>query len=245
VVWCCLCSVAVLRVPSSATKDAHQHRDRLSAGSTTWMVIDLVLIGLAMALSPVALTIFILILASRHGPRKGAGFIFGWLAAPAVIAAVTILATGNKPPATGTAPSIGILVVKIVLGLVLLVIAERQRRRMGQPRSRKEEPRWQARIDEMSALFAIGLGAFFQPSVLVISAAATITGAKLSSVVDYFSLVVFGLLSVSTFFGHEHLRCGPPRAQRRLPHQTEGMDRPAQGSDHRHRGGGGGPLAHR
>ena len=163
------------------------------------MVIDLVLIGLAMALSPVALTIFILILASKHGPRKGAGFIFGWLAALAVVAAVTILATGNKPPAADTAPSMGILVVKIVLGLVLLVIAERQRRRIGRPRPRKEEPRWQARIDEMSALFAIGLGAFFQPSVLVVSAAATITGAKLSSAADYFSLVLFGLLSVSTY----------------------------------------------
>jgi len=101
------------------------------------VVIDLVLIGLAMAFYPVALTIFILVLASRHGPRKGAGFIFGWLVALAVVAAVTILATGNKPPATGTAPSTGILVIKIVLGLVLLVIAERQRRRMGQPPSGK------------------------------------------------------------------------------------------------------------
>ncbi len=163
------------------------------------MIIDLVLIGLAMAFYPVALTIFIVILASRHGSRKGAGFIFGWLAALAVVAAVTISATGNKPPATGTAPSKGILVVKIVLGLVLLAIAERQRRRMVQPRQRKKEPRWQARIDEMSALFAIGLGAFFQPSVFVVSAAATITGAKLSSAADYFSLVLFGLLSVSTY----------------------------------------------
>ena len=120
-----------------------------------------------------------------------------------MVAAVTILATGNKPPATGTAPSTGILVIKIVLGLVLLVIAERQRRRMGQPPKRKEEPKWQARIDEMSALFAIGLGAFFQPSVFVISAAATITGAKLSSAADYFSLVLFGLLSVSTYLAME------------------------------------------
>ena len=163
------------------------------------MLIDLVLIGLAMAVYPVALTIFILILASRNGPRKGAGFIFGWLAALAVVAAVTILATGNKPPATGTAPATGILVVKIALGLVLLAIAERQRRRMGQPRPRKEEPRWQARIDEMSALFAVGLGAVFQPSVFVVSAAATITGAKLSSAADYFAIVLFGLVSVSTF----------------------------------------------
>ena len=163
------------------------------------MVIDLVLIGSAMAFYPIALTIFILILASTHGPRKGAGFIFGWLAALAVVAAVTILATGNKPPATGTAPSTGILVVKIVLGVVLLAIAERQRRRIGQPRQRKEEPRWQGRIDEMSPLFAIGLGAFFQPSVFVLSAAATVTGAKLSSAADYLSLVLFALLSVSTY----------------------------------------------
>lgn len=156
-----------------------------------------------MAVYPVALTIFILILASRRGARKGAGFIFGWLAALAVVAVVTISATGNKPPATGTAPSIGILVVKIVFGLVLLLIAERQRRRMGQPRQRKEEPKWQARMDEMSTLFAIGLGAFFQPSVFVISAAATITGAKLSSAADYFVLVLFGLLSVSTYLAME------------------------------------------
>ncbi len=163
------------------------------------MVIDLVLIGLAMAFYPIALTIFILLLASRHGPRKGAGFIFGWLVALAVVAAATILATGDEPPASGTAPSTGILAVKIVLGVVLLAIAERQRRRIGQPRQRKEEPRWQARIDEMSALFAIGLGAVFQPSVFVVSAAATITGAKLSSAADYLSLVLFGLLSVSTY----------------------------------------------
>lgn len=163
------------------------------------MIIDLVLIGLAMALYPVALTVFILILASRHGPRKGAGFIVGWLTALAVVAGVTILATGNQPPSTGTAPSIGILVVKIILGIVLLAVAERQRRRMGQAKQPREEPRWQARIDQMSALFAIGLGAFFQPSVFVISAAAIITGAKLSSAADYFTLVLFGLLSVSTY----------------------------------------------
>ena len=163
------------------------------------MVIDLVVIGLAMAVYPVALTIFILILASKHGPRKGAGFIFGWLAALAVVAAVTISATGNKPPATGTAPSTGILVVKIVLGLVLLAVGQRQRRRIGRPRQQSEEPRWQARIDGMSAVFAVGLGAFFQPSVFVVSAAAAITGAKLSSAASYLALVFFGLLSVSTF----------------------------------------------
>jgi hypothetical protein len=167
------------------------------------MVIDLLLIGLAMALYPVALTIFILIVASKKGLRNGAGFIFGWLAALAVVATVTISATGNKPPASSTSPSIGILVVKIVLGLLLLGIAERQRRRMGRPRPPKKEPAWRARLDEMSAVFAVGLGAFFQPSVLVVSAAAAITGAKLSSAADYLTLVGFGLLSASTYLSLE------------------------------------------
>jgi hypothetical protein len=167
------------------------------------MIIDLVLIGLAMALYPVALTIFILIVASKKGVRNGAGFIFGWLAALAVIAAVTISATGNKPPASGTSPNVGILIAKIVLGLFLLGIAERQRRRIGRPPPPKKEPAWRARLDEMSVVFAVGLGAFFQPSVLVVTAAATITGAKLTSAADYLTLVLFGLVSVSTYLSME------------------------------------------
>lgn len=109
------------------------------------------------------------------------------------------MATGNAPPASGTSPAVGILAVKIALGAVLLAIAERQRRRMGRPKPPRKQPKWQARLDDMSPFFAIGLGAFFQPSILAVTAAATITGAKLSSAADYASLVLFGLLSVSTY----------------------------------------------
>jgi hypothetical protein len=167
------------------------------------MVLNLVLIGLAMAFYPVALTIFILIVASKRGLRNGAAFITGWLATLGVVAAVTVSATGNAPPASNTAPATGIVVAKIVLGLALLGIAERQRRRMGQPPAPKKEPAWQARLDEMSAIFAAALGAFFQPTVLVVTAATVITGAKLSTAGDYVSLVVFGLLSTSTFLTME------------------------------------------
>ena len=52
-------------------------------------------------------------------------------------------------------------------------------------------------------VFAVGLGAFFQPSVLVVTAAATITGARLSSAADYLTLVLFGFLSVSTYLSME------------------------------------------
>jgi hypothetical protein len=167
------------------------------------MVVNLVLVGLAMAFYPVALTIFILIVASERGLRNGAAFITGWLATLAAVAAVTVSATGNAPPANSSAPATAIVVAKIALGLVLLGIAERQRRRMGRPPPAKKEPAWRARLDEMSALFAVGLGALFQPTVLVVTAATIITGAKLSTAASYVALAVFGLLSASTFLSME------------------------------------------
>jgi Sap, sulfolipid-1-addressing protein len=167
------------------------------------MIVNLVLVGLGMAFYPVALTIFILIVASARGLRKGAAFIIGWLATLAAVAAVTVSATGNAPPVSGTAPATGIVVAKIVLGLALLAVAERQRRRMGRPPPPKKRPAWQARLDEMSAIYAVGLGAFFQPTVLVVTAASVITGAKLSTAASYVALAAFGLLSASTYLSME------------------------------------------
>jgi threonine/homoserine/homoserine lactone efflux protein len=62
------------------------------------IVLNLVLIGLVIALEPIPLTTFILILASKGGVRKGAAFIFGWLLSLAIVIAFTVLVTGNKPP---------------------------------------------------------------------------------------------------------------------------------------------------
>ena len=60
---------------------------------------------------------------------KGAAFIFGWLLSLAIVVALTVLVTGNKPPKPKTAPSLAALAVKIAIGVALLLIALRQRRR--------------------------------------------------------------------------------------------------------------------
>jgi hypothetical protein len=105
------------------------------------MVLDLILIGLAITLEPIPLTAFILVLASKNGRRKGAGFIFGWLLSLAVVVAVTILATGNNPPRSNTAPSLASLAVKIAIGVVLVVIAVRRWRKIGEPKPPKKTPK--------------------------------------------------------------------------------------------------------
>ena len=163
------------------------------------MIIDLIIIGLAITLEPIPLTAFILVLASRGGVRKGAAFIFGWLLSLAVVVAGTVLVTGNKPPKPNTAPSLAALAVKIAIGAVLLVIALRRWRKMGQPKKPKKVPKWQTGIDNMSPWFAMVLGPLTQPWGLVAAGVATIMEAKLSSWKDYLALILFCLISTGVY----------------------------------------------
>ncbi len=163
------------------------------------MVIDLILIGLVITLEPIPLTAFILVLASKGGVRKGAAFIFGWLVSLAAVVALTILATGNKPPKPNTGPSLAALAVKILIGVVLVIIAVRQWRRMGKPKKPKKTPKWQTSIDNMSPWFAIALGPLVQPWGLVAAGVAVIVGAKLSSWQSYIGLFLFCLIATITY----------------------------------------------
>ncbi len=163
------------------------------------MVLDLILIGLAITFEPIPLTAFILILASKNGTRKGAAFIFGWLLSLAVVVAITILATSNNPPKSNTAPSLAALAVKIAIGVVLLVIALRQWRKMGQPKKPKKTPKWQTGIDIMSPWYAMGLAPLTQPWGLVAAGVATITQAKLASWQDYVAIVGFCLIATGVY----------------------------------------------
>ena len=167
------------------------------------MVLDLVLIGLAIALDPLPLTAFIVVLPSKRGVRKGAAFVFGWLVSLAIVVTVTVLATGNNPPKPNTAPSLASLAVKIAIGVVLVVIAVRHRRRMGQPKLPKKPPKWQASVDSMSPWFAMALAPALQPWVLIGAGAATVTEAKLASAGSFLALFFFCVLASSSYLAME------------------------------------------
>jgi hypothetical protein len=167
------------------------------------LVLNLLLIGLAISLEPIPLTAFILVLASKNGVRKGAGFIFGWLASLAVVIAVTLLVTGNNPPKTNTAPSLAALAAKIAIGAVLVVIAVRRWRKMGQPKPPKKTPKWQTGIDNMSPWFAIALAPLTQPWGLVAAGVATIVEAKLSNWQNYLAVFLFCLIATATYLTME------------------------------------------
>ena len=160
------------------------------------MVLDLLLIGLGITLEPFPLTAFILVLSARKGIWKGLAFILGWLACLVAVIAAVIVSTGNNPPAPQTVPSDAALAVKLAVGVVLILIAVRQRRRMGRPR---KPPAWMARLDQLSLPGAAGLAAFLQPWTLVAAGAATVVQAKLDTAGSYLVLILFCLLATSSF----------------------------------------------
>ena len=164
------------------------------------MVLDLLLIGVAIALDPLPLTAFLIVLPARQGVRKGAAFVLGWLVSLAIVVTVTVLATGNNPPKPNTAPSLADLAVKLALGIVLVVIAVRQRRRRGRP---KKPPKWEAHVDGMSPWFAMILAPALQPWVLISAGAATVVEAKLSSAGSYLALFLFCVLASASYLAME------------------------------------------
>jgi hypothetical protein len=178
------------------------------------VILDLLLIGLVITLEPIPLTAFILILLAKGGTRKGAAFIFGWLLSLAIVVAVTLLITGNKPPKPNTSPSLAALAVKIVIGVVLVLIALRQRRKMGKPRPPKKPPKWQTGLDNMSPWFAIGLAPLTQPWGLVAAGVAVIVEAKLTSWESYVALFLFCVIATGVYIALEfYAGFRPERAQ--------------------------------
>jgi hypothetical protein len=167
------------------------------------LVLSLVLIGLAIALDPLPLTAFMVVLPSRRGVRKGAAFVFGWLVSLAVVVVVTVLATGNNPPKPSTAPSLASLAVKLAIGVVLVAIAIRHRRRMGRPKKPKKPPKWQASVDNMTPWFALALAPALQPWGLIAAGAATVVEAKLSTAGSYLALFVFCVLASASYLAME------------------------------------------
>ncbi|MGA2473386.1 MAG: GAP family protein [Acidimicrobiales bacterium] len=166
------------------------------------MILDLFLIGLVITLEPIPLTAMILLLAAERGILKGLGFTLGWLLTLVAIVALTVLVTGGKPLIPQSAPSTGALAAKLAIGVALIFIAYRRRRRPASTEPKKQ-PRWMSGIDRINPVAAAGLGFLLQPWVLVAAGVATITQAKLSSGLEYFAVFAFCLWCTASYFALE------------------------------------------
>ena len=184
------------------------------------MILNLIVIGVAVALDPLPLTAFLVVLPSRRGVRKGAAYVFGWLVSLAVVVTVAVLATGNNPPKPSTAPSLAALAVKIALGTVLVWVAIRHIRARGRPKPPKKPPKWQEHVDSMSPWFALGLAPALQPWVLIGAGAATVVEAKLSSWESFLALFLYCVLASSSYLAMEIYAIVRPDQSQALLHRA-------------------------
>ncbi|HEV3293362.1 MAG TPA: GAP family protein [Streptosporangiaceae bacterium] len=184
------------------------------------MILSLIVIGVAVALDPLPLTAFLVVLPSRRGVRKGAAYVFGWLVSLAIVVTVAVLATGNNPPKPSTAPSLAALAVKIALGTVLVWIAVRHIRARGRPKPPKKPPKWQEHVDSMSPWFALGLAPALQPWVLIGAGAATVVEAKLSSWESFLALFLYCVLASSSYLAMEIYAIVRPDQSQALLHRA-------------------------
>lgn len=180
------------------------------------LVFQPTLIGLAITLEPIPFTAFALVLASSRGTSKAAFFIVGWVLSLTVVIALTLAATGNNPPRSGTVPSQAALAIRIAIGVALLCIALRRKRMMGRTRKPKDPPRWQAGVDHMSPLFALVLAILVQPWGLIAAGAAVITGAELDSWRSTLAFAYYLVLSVGTYLAVEFYALARPERTQEL-----------------------------
>ena len=167
------------------------------------LLLNLILIGLAVALDPLPLTAFFVVLPSKRGVRKGAAFVFGWLVSLAIVVTFTVVATGNNPPKPSTVPSLAALAVKVALGAVLVVIAVRRIRARARPKPPKKPPKWQEHVDSMSPWFAMALAPTLQPWALIAAGAATVVEAKLSGPASFLALFLYCVLASASYLFFE------------------------------------------
>jgi Sap, sulfolipid-1-addressing protein len=185
-------------------------------------VADLALIGLAVTLEPLPIMAFILVLASRRGPRKGLAFIIGWMACLVLVIVITLLVTAGRPPRPSTAPSLAISAAKAALGVLLVGLALYRYRH---PRPSTGPPRWAAGLDRLSLFMCAALGAFLQPWVLVGAAASAVAGIGTSSWVSILLLAGFCLLATATQIGMElAVVLAPTNSARQLERLRHALD---------------------
>ena len=61
------------------------------------MVLDLLLLGLVVAIEPIPLSFLVLLIASEHGLIKGLWFLIGWVGCLVGVMVVAVLISGGKP----------------------------------------------------------------------------------------------------------------------------------------------------
>jgi Sap, sulfolipid-1-addressing protein len=164
---------------------------------------DSITLALGVAISPIPIIAIILMLLSKKAGANSLAFAFGWVLGVAGALTVVILASGAIGTGSGGAPSHGVSVVKIVLGVLLLLVGLRNWKKRPKPGQPAELPKWLQAIESITPAKSAGLGvalSAINPKnlLLIVGGGLAIANAPTSTGGKVVAAIVFVVIAIST-----------------------------------------------
>jgi hypothetical protein len=160
------------------------------------VIATLVVLGVGVAISPVAVIASILLLVSPGGRAKAALFVAGWVLALAALGGVAVAVEGRLGIGDGADRTRIVAVIGIGLGLGLLALGIARWSGRPGPGDDEPTPAWMAAVDGATSGRALGLGALLAAAkpknlVLTLAAATAIAESDLSAAGSAVALAVY------------------------------------------------------
>ncbi len=120
---------------------------------------DILPSAIGVAISPVPIIAVILMLFGPNARSTGAAFAIGWVLALLVVGGIVLAVADAGDVSSEQGPSDAAFAVKLVLGLLFLLLAARQWRSRPKEGEKPEMPGWMNAIDQVTPVRAFGLAA--------------------------------------------------------------------------------------
>jgi len=159
----------------------------------------------AVALSPIPIIAVVVVLGTPRARSNGPLFAVGWVVGMSAASVVVLLVTrGASDPDSVAATGVGW--GQVALGVLFFAMAARQWKKRPQPGADPVMPSWMATLDNTTPSRALVLGSVLSAAnpknlALVVSAAATIAQAGLTTGGDVAATAVFVAIGSSTVVG--------------------------------------------
>jgi hypothetical protein len=159
--------------------------------------------GAGVAISPAGIIAVILVLFSRRARVNGPLFLLGWVAALGAVSAVVYVISDQSNAGSSDTSSDSVSWLKIALGVTFLLLARREFRKRPKDGVEPEMPKWMKRVDGLTPVQALGLGAGLGAAnpknlALAVGAAAGLGQLGLSIADAVVSLIVFVIVGSLT-----------------------------------------------
>lgn len=166
------------------------------------VVVQLIPIAIAMAVSSVPIMATLIILLSKNRSRSSLPFLLGWVVGLAVVVTVCgIFALAIPAPISPRRPDTVAATIEIVIGVALAILAVVTWLRRDRDRS-AEVPKWLASVGSLHPWAVCGLALLFnvRPKALLLAVAAGIVlrGGDLSAGAAAVAIVIYTVIAAST-----------------------------------------------